>query len=69
MAILGCAVLKLCKSLKSFCSCVVVLLNFNFSSNLLKKCQHYEINRGPTGDMKRLYMDSQVSGFEWINPW
>lgn len=61
------AVLKLSDK-KSFSSCVVVL-NFNFSSNLLKKCQHYEINSGPTGDMKRLYMDSQVSGFEWINPW
>lgn len=41
-----------------------------FASNVLKKkkSQHYEINRGPTGDMKRLNTDSQVSGSEWINP-
>ena len=49
-----------------------VLVNFNFASNALKKkrkkSHHYEINRGPTGDMKKLNMDSQVSGSEWINP-
>lgn len=56
--------------------CLCVLVNFNFASNVLrkkkkkkkKKSQRYEINRGPTGDMKRLNTDSQVSGSEWINP-